>query len=165
MSISNTSANPDFGRVLLSLSGQINRQWRRALDRRLQPLGLTEATWLPLLYIARATEPLRQKDLAALMGLDSSSVVRLLDGLQTAGYIQRLEGTDRREKIIHLTDIGRQTVSSVERVVHEGRRRLFLDIEDADLKTTRSVLQQLLGTLESLDGALWSDMDGADSHA
>jgi MarR family transcriptional regulator for hemolysin len=161
----NTNAKPDFGRVLLSLSGQINRQWRRALDRRLQPLGLTEATWLPLLYIARATQPLRQKDLAALMGLDSSSVVRLLDGLQTAGYIQRLEGTDRREKIIHLTDTGKQTVSSVEQVVLEGRRRLFLDIDDADLETTRTVLQQLLGTLESLDGALWSDTDGADSHA
>lgn len=162
---SNTTAKPDFGRVLLSLSGQINRQWRRALDRRLQPLGLTEATWLPLLYIARATQPLRQKDLAALMGLDSSSVVRLLDGLQTAGYIQRLEGTDRREKIIHLTDTGRQTVSSVEQVVHEGRRRLFLDIDDDDLETTRLVLQQLLATLESLDGALWSDTNGADSHA
>lgn len=164
MSLSNTSAKPDFGRVLLSISGQINRQWRKALDRRLQPLGLTEATWLPLLYIARATEPLRQKDLAALMGLDSSSVVRLLDGLQTAGYIQRLEGTDRREKIIHLTDAGRQTVSSVERVVHEGRRRLFRDIDVADLEITRSVLQQLLVTLESLDGALWSDEDDADSH-
>lgn len=164
MSLSNISAKPDFGRVLLSISGQINRQWRKALDRRLQPLGLTEATWLPLLYIARATEPLRQKDLAALMGLDSSSVVRLLDGLQTAGYIQRLEGTDRREKIIHLTDAGRQTVSSVERVVHEGRRRLFRDIDVADLEITRSVLQQLLVTLESLDGALWSDEDDADSH-
>ncbi len=165
MSLSNTTTKPDCGRMLLSLSGQINRQWRRALDRRLQPLGLTEATWLPLLYIARAAQTLRQKDLAALMGLDSSSVVRLLEGLQTAGYIQRLEGTDRREKIIHLTDTGRQTVSSVERVVHEGRRRLFLDIDDADLETTRTVLQQLLDTLESLDGALWSDTDGTDSHA
>ena len=165
MSRTNTTAKPDVGRALLSLSGQINRQWRRALDRRLQPLGLTEATWLPLLYIARATQPLRQKDLAALMGLDSSSVVRLLDGLQTAGYIQRLEGTDRREKIIHLTDTGKQTVSSVEQVVLEGRRRLFLDIDGADLETTRSVMQQLLGTLESLDGALWADTDGADSHA
>ncbi len=100
-----------------------------------------------------------------MLGLDSSSVVRLLDGLQTAGYIQRLEGTDRREKIIHLTDTGKQTVSSVEQVVLEGRRRLFLDIDGADLETTRSVMQQLLGTLESLDGALWADTDGADSHA
>ena len=165
MSITPTTSKPDFGRLLLSLSGQLSRQWRKALDRRLQPMGLTEATWLPLLYIARATEPMRQKDLAAQMGLDSSSVVRLLDGLQTAGYIQRLEGTDRREKIIHLTDSGRQTVSSVELVVKEGRRRLFHDIDAAELETAWSVLQQLLVTLESRDDAFWSDTDGSDSHA
>ncbi|MGO1766558.1 MAG: MarR family winged helix-turn-helix transcriptional regulator [Advenella sp.] len=149
----------------MSLSSQLNRQWRKALDRRLQPMGLTEATWLPLLYIARAAQPLRQKDLASLMGLDSSSVVRLLDGLQTAGYIQRLEGTDRREKRIHLTDAGQQTVSSVERVVQAGRRRLFRDVDDAQLQVAGSVLQQLLVTLESHDGALWSDAQGTDSHA
>ena len=165
MSQSNSTATTDPRRVLQSLSSQLNRQWRKALDRRLQPLGLTEATWLPLLYIARAAQPLRQKDLAGLMGLDSSSVVRLLDGLQTAGYIQRLEGTDRREKLIHLTNAGRQTVSSVERIVHAGRQRLFLDVDDAQLQVARSVLQQLLDTLESLDGALWTDPEGTDSHA
>ncbi|PJX26683.1 hypothetical protein CAP48_11005 [Advenella sp. S44] len=161
----NQAAQIDFARTFLSLSSQLNRQWRKALDRRLQPMGLTEATWLPLLYIARAAQPLRQKDLASLMGLDSSSVVRLLDGLQTAGYIQRLEGTDRREKRIHLTDAGQQTVSSVERVVQAGRRRLFRDVDDAQLQVAGSVLQQLLVTLESHDGALWSDAQGTDSHA
>src|SRR5690606_31739596 len=99
---------------------------------------------------ARAKTPLRQKDLAALLGLDSSSVVRVLDGLQTAGFIQRLEGTDRREKLIHLTDSGNQTVSTVEQVVRAGRHRLFRDIDNADLKVASSVLQQLLGTIESL---------------
>ncbi len=153
------SAGPGRGREILSLAGHINRQWRRAVDRRLQPLGLTEATWLPLLYIARAKTPLRQKDLAALLGLDSSSVVRVLDGLQTAGFIQRLEGTDRREKLIHLTDSGNQTVSTVEQVVRAGRHRLFRDIDDADLKVASSVLQQLLGTIESLGSGLWERTD------
>src|SRR5262249_7412955 len=64
---------------------------------RLQPFDLTEATWLPLLRIARAPEPPRQKDLAAAMFVDGSSVVRLLDNLEQAGLIQRKEGeTDRR---------------------------------------------------------------------
>src|SRR5690606_7077281 len=75
------------------------------------------------------------------------------------------EGTDRREKINDLTDTGKQTVSSVEQGVLEGRHRLFLAIDGADLETTRSVMQQLFSTLESRDGALWADTDGADSHA
>src|SRR5215469_9761990 len=84
-----------------SLIARAARQWRRAVDRRLQPFGLTEATWLPLIYLARAQAPMRQKDLAAALGLDGSSVVRLLDALEASGLIERHEvGADRRAKII-----------------------------------------------------------------
>ena len=31
-----------------SLVGMAARQWRRAVDQRLQPFDLTDATWLPL---------------------------------------------------------------------------------------------------------------------
>ena len=90
-----------------SLVARAARQWRRAVDRRLQPFGLTEATWLPLIYLARAPAPMRQKDLAAALALDGSSVVRLLDALETSGHIERREeGADRRAKTITLTARG-----------------------------------------------------------
>ena len=38
-----------------SLIARAARQWRRAVDRRLQPFGLTEATWLPLIHLAART--------------------------------------------------------------------------------------------------------------
>jgi len=62
---------------LRALLAQTARQWRRAADLRLQPCDLTEATWLPLVRIARAPAPMRQKELAASLSLDGSSVVRL----------------------------------------------------------------------------------------
>src|SRR3954463_13115436 len=87
-----------------SLVARAARQWRRAVDRRLQPFGLTEATWLPLIYLARAPVPMRQKDLAAALVLDGSSLVRLLDALETAGLIERRgETADRRAKTITVT--------------------------------------------------------------
>src|ERR1700723_2921684 len=90
-----------------SLIAQVGRQWRRAVDRRLQQFGLTEATWLPLVHIARVPAPMRQKDLAASLVLDSSSVVRLLDALETSGLIERREeNADRRAKTIALTPRG-----------------------------------------------------------
>jgi MarR family transcriptional regulator for hemolysin len=55
-----------------SLIARAGRQWRRAVDRRLQPFGLTEATWLPLIHLARAPVPMRQKDLAASLVLDGA---------------------------------------------------------------------------------------------
>ena len=77
------------------------------MDRQLQPFGLTEATWLPLIYLARASAPMRQKDLAAALTLDGSSVVRLLDALAASRLIERSEENgDRRAKIITITTRG-----------------------------------------------------------
>jgi MarR family transcriptional regulator, transcriptional regulator for hemolysin len=105
-----------------SLLSRAARQWRRAADLRLQPFELTEATWLPLVHIARAPEAPRQKDLAASMSLDGSSVVRLLDNLEAAGLIKRKEGEkDRRAKIILLTPRGRAIADQVETVANQGR--------------------------------------------
>ena len=129
------------------LVAQSARQWRRAIDRQLQPLGLTEATWLPLLYLSRARQSPRQKDLASALQLDSSSVVRLLDALQAAGFIDRAEGLDRRAKTVELTASGRATVAQVE-VVADAARRKYLGVLPAqDLATAFRVLQHISDAL------------------
>src|SRR6185312_11849021 len=84
-----------------ALLSRAYRQWRRAADLRLQPYDLTEATWLPLIRIARAPTPPRQKDLAASLFVDNSSVVRLLDNLEAAGLVDRRQGRDGGARRAH----------------------------------------------------------------
>jgi MarR family transcriptional regulator for hemolysin len=133
----------------VALMSQTTRQWRRVLDEALQPLGLTQATWLALLHIARAPEPPRQKDLAASLVVDTSSLVRVLDALQAAGYIERLEHTDRRAKTIHLTPFGRETVAQVEQVARATRKRLLAGIPQAELETAHAVVMRIAQALHA----------------
>lgn len=123
------------------------RHWRRAVDRHLQPFGLTEATWLPLLRIARAQHPMYQKDLAASLSLDRSSVVRLLDALELADLIERQEGKDRRTKAIVLTGLGEQTVQRVEVVAREVRETALAGLSPEDLAVTLRVLDHIATVL------------------
>jgi len=126
---------------LIALTG---RQWRRAVDRRLQPFGLTEATWLPLIHLARAPVPPRQKDLAASLVLDGSSVVRLLDALEASQFIERHEGgADRRAKIIVPTARGMSIAEQVEAVSREVRRDTLAGLSDEHLEIATRVLQQV----------------------
>jgi MarR family transcriptional regulator for hemolysin len=135
-----------------SLLSRAARQWRRAADLRLAPFDLTEATWLPLVHIARAPEPPRQKDLAASMSLDGSSVVRLLDNLEAAGLIRRTEGKDdRRAKIILLTPQGRAIADRVETVARRVRADALAGLSDRDIETTVRVLKHVCSVL---DGAI-----------
>ena len=125
-----------------ALVARAARQWRRAVDRRLQPFGLSEATWLPLIYLARAPAPMRQKDLATALMLDGSSVARLLDALEASGHIERREeDTDRRAKAIIITRRGRAIVEQVETVSREVRNATLTGLTDDELRAASRVLE------------------------
>jgi MarR family transcriptional regulator for hemolysin len=124
-----------------SLIARAGRQWRRAVDRRLQPFGLTEATWLPLIYLARTPAPVRQKDLAASLVLDGSSVVRLLDALEAAGLIERREeSADRRAKTITVTSRGLSIIDQVEAVSRDVRNATLVGLSPDDIEVATRVL-------------------------
>ncbi|MCW0180728.1 MAG: MarR family transcriptional regulator [Zavarzinia sp.] len=134
---------PGFGALL----GQTARSWRRAVDRGLQPFGLTEATWLPLVHLARTPEPMRQKQIAAVLNLDGSAVVRLLDTLQAAGLIERREDSDRRAKAITLTPAGQRIADKAEAAARQVREGALAGLSDEDLAIAARVLGQICATL------------------
>ena len=133
------------------LVAKLAREWRRAVDARLQVYGLTEATWLPLLRIARSEAPMRQNELAASLSLDGSSVVRLLDALESSGLVERCEDrADRRAKSLVLTPRGRRTVDQVERVSQDIRDLVLGEAPDEDLARALRLLETVRDRLVSL---------------
>jgi MarR family transcriptional regulator for hemolysin len=149
MTLRNEALRSAFGPLL----SQSVRLWRRAVDRRLQPYGLTEATWLPLIRLSRMPEAVRQKELAAAMNLDSSAVVRLLDSLQAAGLVERREENgDRRAKTIVLTADGRDLVRRVEAAAAEVRDGAFDGLSEADIETASRVLGHICRALTTSEG-------------
>jgi MarR family transcriptional regulator, transcriptional regulator for hemolysin len=133
------------------LVANVAREWRRAVDARLQVYGLTEATWLPLLRIARSEAPMRQNELAASLSLDGSSVVRLLDALEGSGLVERCEvRADRRAKSLVLTARGRRTVDQVERVSQDIRDLILGEASGEDLARSLRLLETVRDRLVSL---------------
>ena len=148
-----TMTNPDLRATFGALVARTARRWRRAVDARLEPVGLTEATWLPLLRVARAQAPMRQKELAAALSLDGSSVVRLIDALQDAGFVERREDEDRRAKTIVLTPRGGETVARVEDVARQVRETALADVTDEDVAVATRVLEHVGRVLGGEDEA------------
>jgi MarR family transcriptional regulator, transcriptional regulator for hemolysin len=96
---------------------------------------------------------MRQKELAASLSLDSSSVVRLLDALEIAGLIERREDdADRRAKAIVLTRLGRATVAKVERVADQVRADALIGLSDKELATASIVLAHVCRVLAPMAG-------------
>jgi len=148
--MSDAVVTPDSSRIRFgTVLSQAARAWRRSADRRLQPFGLTEATWLPLIRLARAAAPMRQKDLAASLGLNGSSVVRLLDALESSGLVERrAEAGDRRAKVILLTKHGKSVVVQVERVAQEVRDEALSGMSDAEVRQAHALLERICERLD-----------------
>ena len=140
-------ATLNIRQVFGSRLGYTARQWRKAVDERLAPFGLTEATWLPLMHVARGRTPMRQKDLAESIGIESSTLVRLIDALDQAGLIERKTEDDRRARSLMLTQRGRELVKHVEAASAEVRGRILADISDEELTITLSVIERICAAL------------------
>ena len=77
--------------------------------------------------------PLSQTELADRLGLEPSSVSRLVDQLTRKGWAQRApdpDSNDRRVRLVHLAEPGRQAAVQVSAARAERFARLFDAIED-----------------------------------
>lgn len=118
------------------------RHWRRICQTTLVNYGISEACAVPLLMIGRLGEGVRQVKVAQAAGMESPSLVRLLDQLCSAGYVCRSEDPhDRRAKCLSLTDSGRELVRSVENELVRLRREVLEGIEPADLAAALRVIR------------------------
>ncbi|MBD1550097.1 MarR family winged helix-turn-helix transcriptional regulator [Pseudomonas typographi] len=119
-----------------------SRHWRRICQTTLANYGISEACAVPLLMIVRLGDGARQVAVAQAAGMESPSLVRLLDQLCTQGYVQRSEdSTDRRAKALSLTPEGRKLAEAIEGEFARLRKDVFKGVDKADLEATQRVLQ------------------------
>ncbi len=123
--------------------GSACRRWRGLVDKQLQPFGLTDATWLPLLAIHRYRGPFNQKELAEMISIESSTLVRLLDALSQAGIVERQTDGDRRAKIICLTAHGRTVAKKVEAIVNAIRDQVLQEVSEDEIATVMRVMDKI----------------------
>ena len=128
---------------------RIARRLRQAVDAELRVLGLTEATWRPLVHVRRLGDGVRQKELAASLSIEGPSLVRLLDNLERRGLIERREDeTDRRARGIHLTRAGRDLAVRAARVGMSIQKRMLATVPAKDLEACQRALMLVERQLE-----------------
>jgi MarR family transcriptional regulator for hemolysin len=89
---------------------------RQVLDRRLKHLGTTQSGWLAIAKVAKASEPMSQRELADLVGIEGPSMVATLDRLERDGLVERVASpTDRRVKLVRLTEAGQGIYAEVQK--------------------------------------------------
>jgi len=121
---------------------QAARAYRAGADKVAAGYGLSEATGLPVLLVGRfGDQGVRPGVLADALGLEPSSLVRVIDQLIAANLLVRHDDpADRRAKILNLTAEGKHTADLMERALIPFRQQVFGAFAPADVEACLRVL-------------------------
>ncbi len=129
---------------LMTTITRVSRSYKSLCDRLAVRYGLTQAIAWPVLAISRKGDGVRPSVVAEEVGLEPSSVVRLIDNLVASGYVERRDDmTDRRAKLLFLTDFGRRNVPLLEAEIAQLRNDLLKGLTNDQVMTCLEVFKSL----------------------
>lgn len=132
------------------LSGRLTYLLKRALlsldglhEELLAPLGVNHRE-LAVLLLLDAREPESQQQVAGRLGVDRTTMVALIDGLEGKGLVaRRPDPADRRRNVIELTAAGRKTLPRATRASDQAEARLLDDLDEAEAAQLRALLGRI----------------------
>jgi len=102
-----------FERDPLILLNDVARLMRTRFDQRARTRGMTRAQWVILARLSRQPG-LSQNEMAAICEVEPITVGRLIDRLETRGYVERRpDPSDRRIRRLHLLPAAQSAIDEI----------------------------------------------------
>ena len=134
---------PELQAAFTAELASANRKLRALVDERARDMGLTLSRARLLMQLAKADGPI-QSDLAGLLDIEQPTLVRLLDGLERTGMIERraAEG-DRRARRVFLTPVARAQAEDILAFLIDLRADVLDGIDREELEVALRVLSRM----------------------
>lgn len=133
-------------RRILSLIAQ-------GVERELEPTGLTNAQWLPLLklYMGKCSTA---AELARECELDAGSMTRLLDRLEAKDLCSRTRSAeDRRVVKLELTEAGRAAAEEIPAILSRVQNAHLAGFSVEEWQVLKGYLRRILNTAQTLQAS------------
>jgi DNA-binding MarR family transcriptional regulator len=126
---------PPDGGPLPALAGRLGYLMKHAYLRlavltgsALAPFGISGRECAVLIAIDERV-PLSQQEVARRMGVDRTTMVTLIDDLESKGLVQRRpDPDDRRKNVVLLTEAGRTTLRGAAAATEQAERRFLASL-------------------------------------
>ncbi|MFZ2003859.1 MAG: MarR family transcriptional regulator [Stellaceae bacterium] len=135
------------------LAHDVARLYGRRFDRNGRRLGLTRAQCRTLGYLAR-NEGINQAGLADLLEIRPMTLVRQIDRMQEAGWIERRpDPTDRRARRLFLTDKARPVLGRIWDVATETQDQVLAALSPDQAEQLIELMRRVHTALTERTGA------------
>ena len=132
-------------RILAATSAEVERE--------LEPSGLTNAQWVPLLKLSMGSAS-TVAELARGCQLDTGGMTRLLDRLETKGLVRRVRSSeDRRVVNLELTDEGRVAAKTIPAILCGVQNAHMRGFTPQEWQTLKALLRRILDNAQKIQAA------------
>ena len=135
---------PDVTRRLGYLLKHAQARMGQLYAEALAPYGV-DAHELGVLMLLDDHEPASQQHAATRLGVDRTTMVAVLDALQTKGLVSRRpDAADRRRNVVELTAAGRDVLSEAAGASEDAERTLLAPLSARDARQLRDALHRVV---------------------
>ena len=131
----------------LVLINDLARLLRTRADARARAFGMTRAQWMILVRL-EANPGMTQNELASLIEVEPITVARLVDRLESRGFVQRrADPSDRRIWRLHLSSAAMPMLKEIAKVRQELTESLISDLPAKELECAINCLLKMKDNL------------------
>ena len=118
-------------------------KYRKALIDILNEFDLVPPQ-LAILRILGNSDLLNQATLGQELGHDKVTMVRLIDGLEASGFVNRIEGIeDKRQRLIQITKSGREVLTIVKKKNIIREKNFLSPLSESEAETLKKLIMKL----------------------
>lgn len=126
------------------LTNQGGKLLDEAMNKQFKDQEITRTQWTALYYIDRIND-ITQKELADAMKISEPSTTNLVNRLEAADFVQRINNSDNaRVKILKLTELGAEKLVNLAHIPIEFNEKATKDISAEDLNTFKRVMRKMI---------------------
>jgi DNA-binding MarR family transcriptional regulator len=136
---------PPLPERLSYLLGTLYRQILDTETRQLEPLGITIKQHAVLGMLV-SDGPMTQQHIGERLGIDRTTIVKVVDGLEEPGFAERRrDPADRRAFLVAATGNGRAAAADGQRRVRQAEHDVLTALSEPERRTLADLLAKAAG--------------------
>lgn len=98
-----------------------------------------------ILYLLRERGIMSLTAIWKYLNVEAPTVTRTVTRLEQMGYVQRVVGSDKREKMIELTAFATEKLPAIITDVESYEKKMLRHLHDADIESLEAILKKMKG--------------------
>lgn len=123
---------------------QKNRYLTNCLNETLKQHNLYSSQWT-IIYCLHTHGPMTLTQIWKYLNVEAPSITRAVARLETLGWVQRVDGTDKREKIVTLTGMAEESLPAIEQTILAFEEEMIGSMTIEEQQQFMNLLQKMKG--------------------